>query len=850
MILSGSDKNNILMLIDGHGLAYRAFYAMPDLENSKKEKVGAVYGFLNMLLKLIEEFKPEFMAVSFDKERPKERLAIYKDYKANRQKTPEALTVQFKEIEEALSILGIPLIIEKDHEADDCIGTVASDATNQNVLIVSGDKDLFQMISGNVKVVYPQKGFAKFTTYDKNEVINEFGFSPEFIPDYKALAGDSSDNIPGAQGIGAVTAKKLISQYGTIENIFENIESISGRTKKLLSDSRDMVFLSKKLAVIKTDLKLSFNYESMKLKEFDETRLLNFLKRMEFKSIIKKLFNESDLGAEIKANDVKIETNPNNFCIYINEFSNSLNSIFSTDGYSLKITGNDESDKRIFENFLKIIEGRKLCCFDLKPLFKKLLYHNLNLPEHYFDTGIAGYLLNTGDLSQDFIRVYSRTCGKFISSETLSSQEKAIMTAEMAALQEKELEGSNLYNVFHNQEQPLIEVLAKMENEGIYCDRKELFSVAESLHEKICVLEEHIYEITGEKFNINSPKQLGYILFEKLKLPSGKKQSTNHDTLMSLINHSPAIPLIIDYRELKKLLSTYAEKLPELISPQTGRIHTNFSSRKTATGRLSSSEPNLQNIPARTAWGQDIRRTFKVDKENYIFISADYSQIELRLMAHFSKDKTMIESFKEGLDIHARTASEIFSVKLDEVTDGMRRKAKEINFGILYGMSAHGLSERISVDIKTAKEYIERYFARFPKVDEFIKNLLIEAREKEYVTTLSGLTRHIPEINSRNMNLRKAGERIAVNTVIQGSAADIIKLAMIKANKFLEKSRLKAKMILQIHDELLFELPIGEERELTEIIKKSMEKIVTLEVPLNTNIEKGKNWSEMELIEA
>ena len=850
MILKKPGNNNTLILIDGHGLAYRAFYAMPDLENSQKEKVGAVYGFLNMLLKLIEEFNPEFLAVSFDKERPKERLALYEAYKANRQKTPEALSIQFSYIEELLDILGIPIIIETNYEADDCIGTVAFSAKKQNVLIASGDKDLLQTVSHNVKIVYPQKGFAKFSIYDEKAVIDEFGFKPEFIPDYKALAGDSSDNIPGAQGIGAVTAKKLISQHGNIENIFANLDSIAEKTKKLLTQSKDMVFLSKKLAVIKTDLNLSFNSDSMKLKEFDDNKFLHFLKRMEFKSLINKFFKNANTETDLQNNEKTIATDPNNFCISINEFTNSFHSLFSADGYSLKITGNEINDRKLFEDFFKLLNGRKLCCFDLKPLFKKLLNCNLSLPDNFFDTGLAGYVISAEDMSQTFLRVYSRTCGKFTDSENLSSQEKAVMTGEMVAFQEKTLKENGLSDVFYNQEQPLIKILAKMENEGIYCDRKELFSVAESFREKLAILEEHIYEIAGEKFNINSPKQLGYILFDKLKLPSTKKQSTNHETLVSIMNYSPAIPLILDYRELKKLLSTYAEKLPELINPQTGRIHTNFSSRKTATGRLSSSEPNLQNIPARTAWGQEIRRTFKVQKEGYIFLSADYSQIELRLMAHFSKDQTMIESFEKGIDIHARTASEIFSVALSEVTDSMRRKAKEINFGILYGMSAHGLSERISVDMKTAKNYIERYFARFPNVNEFIKNLIAETCEKGFVTTLSGRIRRIPDINSRNMNLRKASERIAVNTVIQGSAADIIKLAMLKTDELLSKSGLKAKMILQIHDELLFELPSEEEAELAGIIKESMEKIIILKVPLNTNIEKGKNWSEMELLRA
>ncbi len=846
-----------LILIDGHGLAYRAFYAMPELENSKRDKIGAVYGFLNMLVRIFEEFSPAFAAVSFDKELPAERLSIYKDYKAKRQKMPESLAGQFQYIEELLSILGIPVVVTKDHEADDCIGAVAEDAQKKglDVLIVSGDKDFLQLVSPGIKVVFPQKGFARFTVYDEKAVHDEFGFEPVFISDYKALAGDSSDNIPGAAGIGAVTAKKLVSAYGNIENILANVGELPAKTRKLVEDSRDSILLSKKLAKIKTALPLYFEESSMKVKEIDNDRLFAFLRKMEFRSFLKKYFpGRSDGSEEAPVNKASADSfcchvNSDDLCVHYSDFSPASFSLYASDGYSLNLSSDRQRNAGILSDFCEHIKKYRLCGFDLKVLFRKLIAHGIALPENFFDIALASYMLEPSDLSQDFLRVYERVTGNFIDSENLSSEKKAAMTAQCVPLLEKSLQKNGMQDVFCSQEQPLLPVLARMEHYGIYCDRQELFTLSESFNQKLDTLEEQIYTIAGEKFNINSPKQLGYILFEKLQLPGGKKPSTNHETLLSLMPYSPLIPLLLDYKELKKLLSTYAEKLPELINPETGRIHTTFTSRKTATGRLASSEPNLQNIPTRTAWGKQIRAAFKPKEAGKIFLSADYSQIELRLMAHFADDEKMIKSFEQGVDIHSITAAEIFGAELSAVTENMRRKAKEINFGILYGMSAHGLSQRISVDMKEAKSYIERYFNRFPSVESFINRVIAEAYDNGFVTTIMGRKRWVPDLKSRNVNLQKAAQRVAVNTVIQGSAADIIKLAMIRTDDFMTREGLEAKMLLQIHDELLFELPEHELADLVMLVRKSMEKIMDLRVPLNINIEKGKNWSEMELIE-
>ncbi len=849
IIDSVKNERPVLLLIDGHGVAYRSFYAMPDLTDLRGNKVGAVYGFLNMLLKLLDEFSPDYLAVSFDKERPKERLNLFADYKAGRDKTPEDLTSQFGIIFDLLDILKIPVEVAPDHEADDCLATIAKDASLKgvDVFIATGDKDLFQMLSPTVKVIYPKKGFSEFTIYDEKLFYEKYGFSPSFMSDYKALAGDSSDNIPGARGIGDVTARKLVGTFGDINAIYDNLAEIAPKTVKLLEESKANVIMSKRLAVLFTDLPLSFDPVKMHLQNFDENAFLDFLKKLGFRSVIRRFsFSENTpkpAPSIPPRTDIKI--NDNDFYIYISEEKKGEMIIYYQDE---RIDLSDKAKREAaLRELAKKTEKKRLCGFDLKRLFKEFLKHEVEIPKHFFDLAVAYYICDPSDSSGDFRRMYEKAVLTEGYAEELLPLEALKVLPLCVDFYEKEIENKKLSEVFSKQELPLIAVLARIENEGVYCDASELEKTSESLSLTAQRLENQIFEITGEKFNINSPKQLGEILFDKLRLPSGKKRSTAYETLQSMIKYSPVVSLILDYREVKKLQSTYADKLPELTDTY-GIIRSNLSSIKTATGRLASSDPNLQNIPARSSLGQEIRKAFKPREAGSEFLSADYSQIELRLLAHFAEDEKMIRSFKEGLDIHTTTSAEIFEVPFEEVTPLMRRKSKEINFGILYGMSAHRLSNIISVDYKQAKEYIERYFARFPDVRVFIDTLTEKASDQGYVTTLMGRKRWFPDLTSRNFNLRSAAQRAALNTVLQGSAADIIKYAMINISPWLTQHGGKTKMILQIHDELLFEGPYEEFSDTMPVISNMMIDIKNLRVPLEVNFKRGKNWAELESI--
>lgn len=844
-----------LLLIDGHGLAYRAFYGLPDLENSGHEKVGAVYGFLSMLTKAVGEVRPAFMAVALDKEKPEIRMALYEGYKANRQKMPEALGPQLRLIEEMLEIYRIPVLHVSGYEADDCIGTLASKVQKENIrtVILSGDKDFFQLISPCISVLFPKKGISNFTVYDENSFTEEYGFEPARMIDYKALAGDPSDNVPGVAGIGDVTAKKLIKTFGTLENIYENLGKIGGRQEKLLVQSKDNAFLSKELVTIHTNLELPADRESLAVKQPDRSELQKFLTRMEFKTFLER-YGMSEYGREqfrrresvVRADRLPQDGSDREIFMDYTETDAGADTALYLNG-TVKTAAPAKEQKDWLEETARFSEEKMLVGFDLKPFFKACYRCGVEPPEKGFDIALGAYLAEPSEGQQTFLKVSEKYLGK---SEISDAVDRVCDIRELYPQVVKKLQDNRLTAVFENIEMPLIPVLAKMENTGIYCDRRILEEASAVLERKTEALEAQIQEIAGEKFNINSPKQLGYILFEKLGLPAKKKTatgySTSHNVLVELIPLSPFISLIIEYKELKKLKTTYADTLPKLIHGETGRIHTTFSSRNTATGRLSSSDPNLQNIPARSEMGQLIRRAFRPREENFRFLSIDYSQIELRLMAHFSGDRIMLDAFRSDMDIHRATAMEIFSAAEEEVTSNMRRKAKEINFGILYGMSSHGLSERLQVPRKEAKEYIDRYFRRFPSIGQYMQEIVEEAEKNGYVTTIGGRKRWIADITSRNANLKSAAERMAVNTVIQGSAADIIKMAMISVDRAIQSGEIPARLLLQIHDELLFELQEEHLKTAEKTAARIMENIIELKIPLKVNIEKGKNWSEME----
>lgn len=846
MKLAENIGNNSLLLIDGHSLTYRAFYAMPNLSSSNGLKTGALTGFLNMLLKFIEELKPEYLAFAFDLSRPTKRLELFPEYKANRQKMPEDLEKQFQYIYELLDILKIPVMSVEGYEADDCIGTIAKDASSKgiDVNIISSDRDLIQVISKNINLLCPNNTGKTLIVHDVGYVQEKYGFSPKFIVDFKALAGDKSDGIPGAKGVGDKTAVKLISEYGTAEDILANVDNIKGRVGKSIKESEDSIKLSKTLAKINFDLPVKFDSESMAFSEFEDSKLLDFLKHFELKSIIKKLFKESEeitLNFNIASKD-EFKIDP--------KFEHFLKSDLPEDDFVYLFF---EDGKILFEDgkiceikdFKENIADKKICSFDIKNLIKEFYKSEIVFDFDFFDVALASYVLNPSDNFHDFMKsFYFLTGYEDILDENQVKEFRFLMLRKMRYIAEKRLTAISSKEVFFDIEEPLLKVLADMENTGIKCDRSVLEKADSVLTSKLNSLEDEIYNISMEKFNINSPKQLSYILYEKLMLPNLKKNATDVLTLNELRDY-PIIPLIIEYRESKKLQSSYTKKLPSMIE-RDGMIRTHFDSMKTETGRLASSEPNLQNIPAKSDLGREIRKSFVVRNSESIFMSADYSQIELRVIAHYADDKKMCEAFSKDFDIHAMTASEIFNVELSEVTELMRKKAKAVNFGIIYGISAHGLSRSLNIPMSEAKNYIDMYFHRFPQIDNFIKETIKQTEKDGFVTTLLGRRRYIENINSRSEVMRASAGRIAVNTIIQGSAADIMKSAMIKISENIKNRDLKSKMLLQIHDELVFEVPLTEAEELESMVREIMEKNIILKIPLTVNIKRGKNLSEME----
>ncbi|MDQ7822818.1 MAG: DNA polymerase I [Candidatus Eremiobacteraeota bacterium] len=881
-----TEKPPMLLLVDGHGLAYRAFYALPPLETSKREKVNALYGFATMLLKVLDEVKPDFVAASFDKAPPSERLREYCDYKAHRQKMPEDLAGQLDAIEKLVDLFGIPIVFEHGHEADDCIGTLAVKAEKEGleVMIVSADRDFLQLVSPAVKVLSPHRGISEFVVFDEEKVKAKYGLTPSQIVDLKAIAGDSSDNLPGVAGIGDVTARKLLAEFGSLEGILSSLERVPPRFRGLLEKDRDLARRDRKLAVIRTDLDITFDRELFRFGPPAGESLKAFLEHFEFKSLLKKLFPaeilpQADGAASLECcvldgeerlekllEDLKESGCPVLFGAGPGSALSGLAIAPSRDVlYYLPLSGAEEE-------LLAAVMGALASCreiggFAMKGILRLLLTKGLPLPRNIYDAAMASFLLEPGEGAQKLPSVYRRFAGKVLEApfEALGGKGEvpaaavkscalagASAIAELVPILKERIAEESLEKVLYEVELPLIAVLAALEHRGIYCDAALLREASGVLGRRAEALEEEIHVMAGEKFNISSPKKLGEILFGKLSIPGKTRTtqgySTAQDVLSELAPLYPIVDKILEFREVKKLQNTYADALPAMVSPLTGRIHTTFNARGTATGRLSSSEPNLQNIPVRTALGHLIRKAFRPELEGHLLVSVDYSQIELRVMAHLSGDERMIKVFREGGDIHAMTASELFGAAAGDVDPSLRRKAKEINFGILYGMSGHGLAQRIAVSRKEAGDYISRYMERFPAVRLFIERTIREAEERGYVATLFGRKRWIPDIRSRNMHVKKAAERIAINTPVQGSAADIIKRAMIAVDDALQD--LPGAMVLQIHDELLFEVEEIRHIELASAVKALMEGIVALSVPMEVHVKRGKNWSELEPFEA
>ncbi len=884
-----------LVLIDGHSILNRAFYGVPDLTNSEGLHTNAVYGFLNIMFKILEEEQADHLAVAFDLKEPTFRHKMYAEYKGTRKPMPEELREQVPLMKEVLSAMGIPILTLAGFEADDILGTVAKSLAGENteVSVVSGDRDLLQLSDTHIKIRIPKtsRGGTEIKDYYPEDVKREYGVTPlEFI-DVKALMGDASDNIPGVPSIGEKTATAIISSYGSIENAYAHLEEIKPpRAKKALEEHYDLAQMSKTLATICTQCGISFSYKDAEIENLYTPKAYEYMKRLEFKSILARFANIPNNQEE---SDVR-----QHFQV-VTDFSQAEQVLEKAAKAEIigaqLITGHDKGREKVFdagriaglilcygkedsyflpaqglltgEYLADKLEGlcrRETGMVWVLDLKSQLPFLNLLWGERVRDAGVAGYLLNPlkdtydyDDLARDYggmtLPSQSDLLGKTpLFKALLEEEEKAFDCVcfmgyslwKTAPVLEGKLTETGMADLFSEIEMPLIYSLYRMETAGVRVERQELKDYGSRLKVNIDKLEQEIYEATGETFNINSPKQLGEVLFEKMQLKGGKKTKTGYstaaDVLEKLAPEVPAVQKVLDYRQLTKLYSTYAEGLAAFIG-EDERIHGKFNQTITATGRISSTEPNLQNIPVRMELGREIRKVF-VPKEGCVFIDADYSQIELRILAHMSKDERLIEAYRSAQDIHAITASQVFHIPLEEVTPLMRRNAKAVNFGIVYGISAFGLSEDLSISRKEALDYINTYFETYPGVKQFLDQQVTDGKEQGFVTTMFGRRRPIPELKSANFMQRSFGERVAMNSPIQGTAADIMKIAMSQVDQELVRRGLKSRIVLQVHDELLIEALQSEAKEVKAILEDKMKHAADLSVALEVDAKEGANW--------
>jgi len=849
-----------LFLLDGHSLAHRSFYALPLLTNESGEYTNSVFGFVRMLFKIIDDEKPDHIAVAFDLKGPTFRHDEYEDYKAGRKKTPDELIPQIDLIKDVLKSLNIPIITKKGYEADDVIGTIAKLAGSKgiNVKIVTGDRDALQLVDERINIIYTRKGISDIVDYDVKKVKEKYELEPDQLVDMKGLMGDSSDNIPGVPGIGEKTATKLLKEFNTMENVLENIDKVSGKKRKEnLRKYSEQAKMSKKLGKIVTDLDVDLEFDDLKLEEPNFDEVINLFKRLEFNSLLDRFEeNIEEKLKEITYEDIDSNESINELLKLINdknEFAFTIvdnkRLIIKTDDKVFNFEPFDEFKsklKNIFED-----NNVKKISFDSKENLIFLKENGIECEGLVFDPQLASYLLNPDETPLTMTEMISREFN--VSQDKLENNDNTNdqylnYLYELKDIYTEKLKTKDLYSLFIDIELPLIKVLAEMECNGIYTDCEFLEKLSLEISKKIEDIEKKTYDLAGEEFNLNSPKQLGEILFEKLDLPVIKRTKTSYSTsievLEKLEGKHDIIPLVMDYRKYSKIKSTYVDPLLKLVNENTGRIHTNFNQMVTATGRLSSTEPNLQNIPIRTEEGRKIRKAFIAEKDDWVLLSADYSQIELRVLAHISEDKQLIKAFKEGQDIHTQTASEVFEVKPEDVSSDLRRHAKVINFGIAYGMSSYGLANDLDISNKEADEYINKYFERFPGVKKYMDDIVSKAKKDGFVRTIFNRLRYIKGINSSNYHRRSFAERTAINTPIQGSAADIMKIAMIDVYNLLNNSNLKAKMLLQIHDEIVFEVAKNELDKVVKLVKDKMESAVQLNVPVIVDFKEGKNLKE------
>ena len=864
-------KKSRLYIIDGSSYIYRAFYAIPHLTNSKGLPTNAIYGFARMILKIIRDEKPDYIAIAFDSKGETFRHKEYAEYKSHRPEMPDELVPQISYIQKLVEAFNISLLQKEGYEADDLIGSVVREASSKgfDVTIVSGDKDMLQLITPSIRMLDTLKN----KIYGEKEVVEKFGVSPDKVVEVIGLMGDASDNIPGVPGIGEKTAIALIKEFGNIENLLNNIEKVSKpSTREKLKEHTEQALLSRRLGVINKDVELNTPVEALILKDVCIDELTELLTELEFHALLKEISSNKDKSKR-------------EYRIIVKEgdFNKLLEDITSSHAFALDIAGtNDEpmradivgisislkphevfyisvgqmDKKYVIERLKPILENGSIKKYGQNIKYETIVLANegMDLRGIDFDSTIASYLINPSSGRNQISESGEKASSPIKDFSLLKIEEAMNYSCEDTdtAYQLKEklepiLKEDGLIELFHNVEIPLIGVLSEMEKNGVKIDETFLRDMSKRLETQLNKLTERIYFIAGVEFNINSPKQLQEILFEKLKLKPAKRTktglSTDVEVLQQLSTQHDLPAIILEYRQLSKLKSTYVDALIDMINPKTNRIHTSFNQTVTATGRLSSSDPNLQNIPIRTEIGREIRKSF-VAESGALILSADYSQIELRILAHVSQDDVLLDAFKKGEDIHERTACEVFGVLPGMVTQEMRRMAKAVNFGIIYGISPFGLSRDLGISKDKAKEYIDNYFSRHKGVKDFIDKTLREVYEKGYVTTLLNRRRYLPDLKSKNKQVKEFAERAAINTPIQGSAADMIKVAMINIHRRIKDEGRGAKMIIQVHDELVFEVLENEIEADKRLVKEEMENVMNLSVPIAAEIHTGKNWNE------
>ncbi|MCJ7839755.1 DNA polymerase I [Lederbergia sp. NSJ-179] len=868
-----------LMLIDGNSIAYRAFFALPLLNNDKGVHTNAIYGFTTMLMKVLAEQKPTHILVAFDAGKTTFRHSTFTEYKGGRQKTPPELSEQFPFLRELLDAYGIQRYELENYEADDIIGTLATKAEKDDfeVLVVSGDKDLTQLSTDKTTVAITRKGITDIEAYTPEHIYEKYGLKPSQIIDMKGLMGDQSDNIPGVPGVGEKTAIKLLKEFHSLENLLEHIDQVSGKKlKERLVEHKDQAVMSKELATIMKEAPVEVSIDELLYEGYEPEKLTAVFKELGFHSLLDKVEGAEEIEEE-EVKEISFEivdsitedlfTDESSFYVEIIDENYHTGEIIgfglATQNGNYYIRRDTALQSEIFKNWATD-ESKKKRVYDGKRSIVSLKWHGIDLNGIDFDLLLVSYLLNPSESSVDFAgvakrhhytdvqtdeAVYGKGAKRKIPDEQVVAEHLARKAVAIQALYEecvKDLEENQQTDLFYELELPLSLILAQMEYTGVKVDLSRLQEMKVELTERLNEIEARIHDLAGATFNINSPKQLGVVLFEKLGLPVLKKTktgySTSADVLEKLEQAHEIIPEILHYRQLGKLQSTYIEGLLKVIHKDTNKVHTRFNQALTSTGRLSSTDPNLQNIPIRLEEGRKIRQAFIPSEEDWVIFAADYSQIELRVLAEIAQDKGLQEAFQHDMDIHTKTAMDVFHVQADEVDGNMRRQAKAVNFGIVYGISDYGLSQNLGITRKEAGKFIDRYLESFSGVKRYMEDIVQEARENGYVSTLLHRRRYLPEITSRNYNIRSFAERTAMNTPIQGSAADIIKKAMIEMAERLKKEKLRTRLLLQVHDELIFEAPKDEIEQLKEIVPEVMEHALELSVPLKVEYSYGPTW--------